>query len=67
MSDEKYNRSLIIDTNALLYQLAYWIEIRIDSKTRRLKDSRINKAHDLISKYSKKYICLLKEFEHNKS
>jgi len=56
MSDEKYNRSLIIDTNALLYQLAYWIEIRIDSKTRRLKDSRINKAHDLISKYSKKYI-----------
>lgn len=56
MSDEKHNRTLIIDTNALLYQLAYWIKVRIYNETRILKDSRINKAHNLISNYLKKCI-----------
>jgi hypothetical protein len=56
MPDEKYSRNLIIDTNALIFQFAFWIEMRIKEKDRRIKDSRVHKAHEIISKYSQKHI-----------
>jgi hypothetical protein len=56
MSDGENNRSLIIDTNALVFQLAYWIKMRVGGKERRLSDYRLQKAHDIISKYNNKII-----------
>ena len=56
MPEGTNNRSLVIDTNALSYQLAAWIEMRLDGKTRKSKDSRVKKAHDIISKYTEKFI-----------